>query len=259
LAQLLTKAVLPALLLLGAVAPVHAQIADIEPPQAPPEAPPPAEAPAAEAAPAVRELTKAEIAAFNKAVDAFTAGQEAQKSGDNQGAVAKYDGALPAIRTAVEADPALIDNVGFLANVLYADASAYAALGQMDKVAALYEESLPHWRKVLEAKPQDATIRNILAGTLVQVGNGKLAVQDRGGADPYYAEALKLARKSVEEAPQDNVSRNLLLSALIGAGQTSTEEGMLEEALTMGKAMIADGTIDAANRPTVEAMVAANG
>jgi Flp pilus assembly protein TadD len=117
----------------------------------------------------------------------------------------------------------------------------------------------PHWRKLVEAKPEDATSRNILAGILVQVGNSKLAVQDRGGADPYYAEALTLARKSVEESPQDAVSRNLLLSALIGAGQTSTQEGMLEEALTMGKAMIADGSIDAVNRPTVEQMVGAAG
>jgi tetratricopeptide (TPR) repeat protein len=254
----LTKAVLPALLALTA-APAFAQIADLEPPQAPPEAAAPAPEAATEAPPAAREMTKAEIAAFNKAVDAFTAGQALQQKGDNAGAVAKYDAALPAIRTAVEADPAAVDNVTFLANALYADAAAYGAMGQMDKVVPLYEEALPHWRKVVDGKPEDATSRNILAGILVQVGNSKLAVQDRGGADPYYAEALTLARKSVEESPQDAVSRNLLLSALIGAGQTSTQEGMLEEALTMGKAMIADGSIDAVNRPTVEQMVGAAG
>jgi tetratricopeptide (TPR) repeat protein len=254
----LSKAVLPALLALSAT-PALAQIADIEPPQAPPEAAAPAPEAAPDTAPAARDLTKAEIAAFNKAVETFTAGQALQQKGDNAGAVAKYDAALPAIRTAVEADPAAMDNVAFLANALYADAAAYGALGQMDKVIPLYEESLPHWRKVVEGKPEDATVRNILAGILVQVGNSKLAVQDRGGADPYYAEALTLARKSVADAPQDNISRNLLLSALIGAGQTSTQEGMLEEALNLGKAMIADGTIDATNRPTVEQMVAANG
>lgn len=258
LAQLLTKSILPALLALAA-APAGAQIADIEPPQAPPEAAAPEETPTPEAAAPARELTKAEIAAFNQAVEDFSAGQALQQKGDNQGAVAKYDAALPAIRTAVEADPSAMDNVAFLGNALYADASAYGALGQMDRAVPLYDEALPHWRKIVESKPDDATVRNILAGMLVQVGNSKLAIQDRGGADPYYAEALKLARRSVEESPQDNVSRNLLLSALIGAGQTSTQEGMLEEALTMGKAMIADGTIDATNRPTVEAMVAANG
>lgn len=258
LAPTLTKAVLPALLALAGPFSVSVW-AQSTPPEAPPEALPAAEDPVAEAAPVARELTPAEIVAFNKAVTAFTAGQTAQQKGDNQAAVAKYDAALPAIRVAVEADPAKIDNVTFLANALYADAAAYGALGQMDRVIALYDESLPHWRKVVEAKPDEPASRNILAGILVQVGNQKLAAQDRGGADPYYAEALKLARRSVSEQPQDNVSRNLLLSALIGAGQTSTEEGMLEEALSMGKAMIADGTIDASNRPTVEAMTGAAG
>lgn len=253
MAHKLTRSVLPALLGLTAAiaAPAFAQDT---PPAAPPEAAPASVASADAATAEARELTSAEVAAFNKAVTDFSAGQTAQQKGDNQGAVAKYDAALPAIRTAVEADPAKIDNVTFLANALYADAAAYGALGQMDRVIPLYEESLPHWRRVVDASPQDATSRNILAGILVQVGNQKLGMQDRSGAQPYYAEALKLSRKAVAEAPADNVARNLLLSALIGAGQTSTEEGMLEEALTMGKAMMADGTIDAVNRPTIEAM-----
>jgi tetratricopeptide (TPR) repeat protein len=255
LAHRLTRSIVPALLVLAA-APAFAQDA---PPAAPPEAAPEPEAAAPEAAAAARELTSAEIVAFNKAVTDFSAGQAAQQKGDNQGAAARYDAALPAIRTAVESDPSKMDNVNFLANVLYADAAAYGALGQMDKVIPLYEESLPHWRKIVEAKPEDAASRNILAGILVQVGNQKLGLQDRSGARPYYAEALTLSRKAVADAPADNVAKNLLLSALIGAGQTSTEEGMLEEALTMGKAMMADGTIDATNRPTVEAMTQSAG
>ncbi|WP_066702963.1 tetratricopeptide repeat protein [Sphingobium amiense] len=251
----MTRSIVPALLVLAA-APAFAQDA---PPAAPPGVAPAPEAAAPEAPPAARELTSAEIVAFNKALTDFSAAQAAQQKGDNQGAVARYDAALPAIRTAVEADPSKIDNVNFLANALYADAAAYGVLGQMDKVIPLYEESLPHWRTIVAAKPEDAASRAILAGILVQIGNLKLGVQDRSGARPYYAEALALSRKAVADAPADNVAKNLLLSALIGAGQTSTEEGMLEEALAMGKAMMADGTIDASNRPTVEAMTQSAG
>ncbi|QGP79887.1 hypothetical protein [Sphingobium sp. CAP-1] len=249
---MLSRSVLTAFLTLAAP-PAFAQMAET-PLEAPPEAPPADAAPAEPAAPVARDLTQAEIKAFNQAVTAFTAGQTAQQKGDNQAAVTHYDAALPAIRVAVEADPAGIDNVAFLANALYADAAAYGALGQMDKVTPLYQEALPHWRRLVEAKPADATSRNILASILIQIGNSKLADHDRSGADPYYAEALPLARKGVEEQPNDPAARNVLLSALIGAGQTSTEEGMLEEALNMGKAMIADGSIDASNRPTVETM-----
>ncbi|EQB12399.1 hypothetical protein RLDS_19835 [Sphingobium lactosutens DS20] len=204
-----------------------------------------------------REMTPDEIAAFNQAVTDFTAGQSAQQAGDNAGAVAKYDAAIPAIRTAVEADPSKIDNVNFLANALYADAAAYGAMGQMDKVISLYDEALPYWRKVVEAKPEDTASRNILAGMLIQMGNQKLAVQDTDGADPYYQEALTLARKSAAAQPTDAVSKNILLSALIGASQTTTEEGLRDEALNMGKAMMADGTIDATNRPSIEIMTGA--
>ena len=148
-------------------------------PAAPAAATPDTEAATQSATPAAAEMTPEQITAFNSAVTAFTAGQAAQQAGDNAGAVAKYDAALPAIRTAVEVDPSKIENVNFLANALYADAAAYGALGQMDKVIALYGESLPYWRKVVEAKPADAASRNILAGILIQMGNQKLAAQDK--------------------------------------------------------------------------------
>ncbi|MBU0869378.1 MAG: hypothetical protein KJ876_14890, partial [Alphaproteobacteria bacterium] len=119
-------------------------------PAAPAAATPDTEAATQSATPAAAEMTPEQITAFNSAVTAFTAGQAAQQAGDNAGAVAKYDAALPAIRTAVEVDPSKIENVNFLANALYADAAAYGALGQMDKVIALYGESLPYWRKVVE-------------------------------------------------------------------------------------------------------------
>lgn len=212
---------------------------------------------AGQAAPAAGRMSSEQIAAFNRAVTDFTAGQTAQQAGDNAGAAAKYEAALPAIRTAVELDPARIENVNFLANALYADAAAQGALGRMDRVIALYTESAPHWRKLVEAKPADAASRNIFAGILIQMGNQKLAGNDKTGADPLYQEALTLARRSVAEKAGDAVSRNILLSALIGVSQTGNDPALSAEALKMGKAMLSDGTIDPMNKPSIEAMTGA--
>jgi len=212
-----------------------------------PSTPTPAPAPAG-------QMTQAQVAAFNQAVTDFTAGQTAQQGGDNAGALAKYETALPAIRTAVQSQPANIDNVGFLANALYAAAAASGAQQQLDKTLAYYEESAPHWRKVVAAKPADAVSRDILAGILVQLGNAKLSKQDKAGADPLYAEALTLSRKSVAEKAADPVAKNLLLSALIGASQTSADAKVKEEAVTTAKAMLTDGSVDAVNKPSAQAL-----
>ena len=211
---------------------------------APATAQPPASAPA---------LSQEQIMAFNKAVTDFTAGQQAQQKGDNATALAKYDAALPAIRDAVKTQPDKIDNVNFLANALYATAAANAALQKLDAVAPLYEESLPHWRKVVVARPTDAQSRGVLTGILIQVGNFKLGKQDKAGAAPLYAEAIPLARKAVAEQANP-VNRNLLLAALIGASQTSEDAAVKAEAASMSKAMIADGSVDAANKPSAQVL-----
>lgn len=219
---------------------------------APATAQPPASAPAPASSPAPA-LSQEQIMAFNKAVTDFTAGQQAQQKGDNATALAKYDAALPAIRDAVKTQPDKIDNVNFLANALYATAAANAALQKLDAVAPLYEESLPHWRKVVVARPTDAQSRGVLTGILIQVGNFKLGKQDKAGAAPLYVEAIPLARKAVAEQANP-VNRNLLLAALIGASQTSEDAAIKAEAASMSKAMIADGTVDAANKPSAQVL-----
>lgn len=215
-----------------------------------------AQAPAAAPASAA-ELTPEQIAAFNQAVTDFTAGQTAQQGGDNATAIAKYEAALPAIRKAVEVQPDKIDNVNFLANALYAAAAAQSALGKTDQVIALFGESAPHWRKVVAAKPTDAASRDIFASILMQLGNQKLVAQDKPAADAFYAEAVTLARKSVAEKPGDAAAKNLLLGALIGQSQTSADPKVKEEAIATGKAMLADGSVDAINKPSVEALTGA--
>lgn len=212
-------------------------------------------APAAKAA--ATAMTPDQIAAFNQAVSDFTAGQTAQQAGDNVEAVARYEAALPAIRMAVEVDPAKLDNVNFLANALYADAAAQGALGHMDQVTALYGEAAPHWRKLVEAKPTDMASRNILAGILIQLGNHRFNAGDLDGADPYYQEALILARRSVADNGADNASRNLLLGALVGASQTGADPALRIEMFKLGRAMLSDGTIDDLNKAAVQDMTGA--
>src|SRR3546814_19524360 len=87
---------------------------------------------------------------------------------------------------------------------------------------------------------------------LVQLGNKSLSGQDKATANGYYKEATELARKSATAAPTDAVSKNLLLSALIGLSQTSEDKAVRDEAVTMGKTMMADGTIDTVNKPSIE-------
>ena len=214
--------------------------------------------PLALAAPAHAQLSADQVAAFNQAVTDFTAGQTAQQAGDNATASAKYDAALPAIRAAVQAQPDNIDNVNFLANALYAAAAAKGAQGQMDAVVTLFEESAPHWRKVVGAKPTDVTSRNVFINVLTQLGNAKLGTQDKAGADPYYTEATELARKSVAEAPADAAAKNLLLGALIGGSQTAADPKVKEEAVSLSKTMLADGSVDPVNKPAAQALTGAS-
>lgn len=208
-------------------------------------------APAAQAPAA--QMTPEQITAFNQAVTDFTAAQQLQQTGDNAGAAAKYDGALPAIRTAVQVSPDNMDYVSFLANALYAAAAAQAGLKNSDAVIALYKEAVPLWRRVGAADPANTNSRNVLASMLVQLGNSALMAKDKVAAGTYYKEAVELARKSAT-ASTDPLNKNLLLSAMIGLSQTSDDKAVRDEAVSLGKSMIADGTIDAVNKPSIEIM-----
>ncbi|HEY1124478.1 MAG TPA: hypothetical protein VGE65_02505 [Sphingobium sp.] len=206
--------------------------------------------PASAAATPANPFTAEQITAFNAAVTTFTEGQKAQQAGDNATALTKYEAALPAIRDIVKAQPDNLTNVNFLANVLYAAAAANAGLGKMDALVPLYEESLPYWRQVVTAKPEMAN-RNVLTGILTQLGNVRLTQQDKAGATTFYTEALSFARQSVAEKA-DAQNRNLLLSALIGASQASEDEAVKTEVATLSREMIADGTVNPANKPAAQ-------
>jgi tetratricopeptide (TPR) repeat protein len=197
-------------------------------------------------------MTPEQISAFNQAVTDFTAGQTLQQAGDNAGALVKYEAALPAIRTAVTTQPTNIDTVNFLANALYAAAAANGALAKPEAMLALFEEAVPHWRTVLTAKPTDSAGQAILAGMLIQLGNAKLVKQDKVAATALYNEATTLARGLIAAKPTDAPAKNLLLAALIGNSQASADKKLLDEAVAMSKSMLADGTVDATNKPNAQ-------
>ena len=245
------KPAFAAMLSIGLAAMAVPALAQETQPAAPADASEPAQA-----APAA-QMTPEQIAAFNQAVADFTAGQQLQQAGNNAGAVAKYEAALPAVRAAVAAQPDNADYASFLANALYATAAAQAATQKFDAALSLYKEAVPLWRNQHAANPADANSRNILAGMLVQLGNQALTAKDKAVAGTYYREATDLARKSVAAAPADPLNNNLLLSALIGLSQTSEDKAVMDEALAMGKKMMADGSIDPVNKPSIEIMTGA--
>jgi tetratricopeptide (TPR) repeat protein len=202
-------------------------------------------------------LTPAQVTAFNKAVADFTEGQKLQQAGDNAGAAAKYDAALPAVRAAAQAEPANMDYTSFLANLLYAQAAAQAGAGKTDAIEPLFKDAAPLWAKVIAAKPADAASRNVYGNILVQLGNAALGRQDKAAADPYYRQAVDLGRKAVAENGTDAANRNLLLAGLIGLSQTSTDQAIAKEAVDMSKQMLADGSVDAINKPAAQTLAGA--
>jgi tetratricopeptide (TPR) repeat protein len=197
-------------------------------------------------------MTAQQITAFNQAVTDFKAAQTAQQAGNNAGALAKYEIALPAIRAAVQAKPTDIDNVTFLANALYAAAAANGALNKPDAMLALFDESLPYWRTVVTSKPANLTSQRVLAGILLQLATAKLIKQDKAGATILYDESITNIRRLIAANPTDAPARNMLLSALIGNSQASSDPKFREEAVTLSKAMLADGSVDAANKPNAQ-------
>lgn len=201
---------------------------------------------------AVPALSQDQIVAFNQAVSDFNAGQEALKQKNYAEATAKYQSALPAVRDAVRSAPGNMDYVNFLANLLYTNAAAEAALQKTDQALALMEESIPHWRRVVESKPAEQQNQRVLASILTQVANAKLVKGNKAEAAALYNESLALARRLVSATP-DAANRNLLLSALVGASQTGTTAAKAE-AIKMAKAMIADGSVNAANKPAAEVL-----
>ena len=53
------------------------------------------------------------------------------------------------------------------------------------------------------------------------------------------------------------MTKNILLSALIGSSQTSSDPALKTEAVTLSKTMLANGTVDATNKPAAEALTGA--
>lgn len=230
--------------------------ANAAPAQAAPAQPAAAQPADAAAATPASTLTPEQITAFNEGVKSFTEAQKAQQAGDNAGALAKYQAALPGIRAVVQAQPDNIENTQFLSNALMATAATQAALKNVDAILPLYEESVPLLRKVVAAKPTDAPTRALFTSVLTQLGNAKLGAQDKAAAAPLYDEAAGLARKAVAEQATP-ANRNQLLAALIGASQAKDDPAIKVEAAQLSKTMLAEGSVDAANKPSAQILAGA--
>lgn len=208
---------------------------------------------AQEAAP----LTAEEAAAQNQAIADFTAAQQLQAAGDHAGVVAKMTGALPAIRAIVARDPASVQNAGFLASALTMVANSQGALGNIDAIAPLYAEAAPQWTKVYEADTANKGVRDTLVSILVNLGNFQLMKDDKAGAAPHFEKALEIARAGRAADPASAELANAEFSSLIGLSQATGDMGYIEQAKPVGEELRAKGIVNAANEPSVKAILGA--
>jgi tetratricopeptide (TPR) repeat protein len=223
-------------------------------------APTTAEQPAAPAqaaqAPAAA-LTPEQVEAQNKAIADFTAAQQAQAAGNHAEVIAKMEPALPVIREIAGRDPANIQNAGFLASALTITANSQGALGKIDAIAPLYTEAAPQWMKVYEADKANAGVRSTLVSILVNLGNFSLNKQDKAAAQPNFEKALAIAKEGRAADPASADLANAEFASLIGMNQSTGEASYLEAAKPVGAELREKGTVSAANKPAVDAILGA--
>lgn len=216
----------------------------------------PAPAAAQAQAPAT-ELTAEQVEAQNKAIADFTAAQQSQAAGNHADVVAKMEPALPTIREIAGRDPANIQNAGFLASALTITANSQGALGKIDAIAPLYTEAAPQWMKVYESDKANAGVRNTLVAILVNLGNFSLNKQDKMAAKPHFEQALAIAKEGRTADPASADLANAEFSSLIGLNQSTGEASYLEAAKPVGAELREKGTVSAANKPAVDAILGA--
>lgn len=223
-------------------------------PAAPATAETPSE-PAAQAAPT--QLTPEQVEAQNKAIADFTAAQQAQAAGNHAEAIAKLEPALPVIREIASRDPNSIQNAGFLASALTITANSKGAMGNIDAIPPLYTEAAPLWMKVYEADKANAGVRGTLVSILVNLGNFSLNQENKAAAQPNFEQALAIAKEGRAADPANAELANAEFSSLIGLNQSTGEETYLEQAKPVGEELRAKGTVSAANKPAVDAILGA--
>lgn len=214
------------------------------------EAAPAAQAPAA-------QLTPEQAEAQNKAIADFTAAQQAQAAGNHAEVIAKLEPALPVIREIAGRDPSNVQNAGFLASALTIAANSQGALGKIDAIAPLYAEAAPQWMKVYEADKANAGVRGTLVAILVNLGNFSLTRQDKAGAKPHFEQALAIAKEGRAADPASADLANAEFSSLIGLNQSTGDASYLEAAKPVGAELREKGTVSAANKPAVDAILGA--
>lgn len=202
-------------------------------------------------------LTPEQAEAQNKAIADFTAAQQAQAAGNHAEAIAKLEPALPVIKEIAGRDPANIQNAGFYASALTIVANSQGALGNIDAIAPLYTEAAPQWTKVYQSDKANAGVRGTLVSILVNLGNFSLNTQDKTAAKPHFEQALAIAKEGRAADPTSADLANAEFSSLIGLNQSTGEASYLEAAKPLGAELREKGTVSAANKPAVDAILGA--
>lgn len=202
-------------------------------------------------------LTPEQVEAQNKAIADFTAAQQAQAAGNHAQVIATLEPALPVIREIAARNPADIQNAGFLASALTITANSQGALGKIDSIAPLYMEAAPQWTKVYEADKANAGVRGTLVSILVNLGNFSLNKQDKMAAQPHFEQALAITKEGRMADPASADLANFEFASLIGLNQATGEASYLEAAKPIGAELREKGTVSAANKPAVDAILGA--
>ncbi|MEZ5710839.1 MAG: hypothetical protein R3E02_15785 [Blastomonas sp.] len=203
------------------------------------------------------QLSAEEVAAQNQAVADFTEAQNLLNAGDNAGALAKIEAALPTIRQIAARDAANVQNAGFLASALTMASNAQGALGNMDAIAPLYAEAVPQWRKVYDADPTNAGVRDTMISMMINLGNFNLIQQNKEVALPIFTDALSLVQTARQADATSPVLANAEFSALIGLNQSTGDPAYIEQAKPVGEELRSKGIVNAANKPSVDAILGA--
>jgi len=203
------------------------------------------------------QLTAEQIEAQNQAIADFTAAQQAQAAGNQTEALAKINAALPAIRDIAARDASNVQNAGFLASALTIAANAQGALGNIDAIAPLYAEAAPQWTKVYQADKTNQGVRDTLVSVLVNLGNFNLSKANKTEAQPYFEQALAIAKEGRSADPASPELANAEFSALIGLNQSTGDAAYLDQAKTVGAELREKGIVNAANEPSVTAILGA--
>lgn len=200
------------------------------------------------------ETVAPEYEAQSTAMASYQEGLAMLEAGDNAGAKAKFDSALPVLRTIAtsRANEAAVQQ--FIASALSQAANAEIGLGNSSAATALQTEAIDHWRAAYFSDKTNMPARNLLLEFLNSAGDAKILAGMNADAGPYFSEAMAIADDAMTTMPDDTDLANYKLTALVGLHRVDDSAGYLDMAEVIAADLKAKGAVSARNRNSVDAL-----